>query len=360
MDSTLYKKIERHLMDIITQNADIPDYRLPSERALSIAFNTSRKPVRHAYDHLISKGYVTNIHGRGYFISNHFQQSAAATMPVNTPKISLVIPSVLSHYSHSILTGVSDFCSHHQMELAIHISDDSSEKEAQLLRNISQSNAKGIILFPVELSTVANDVLHRLSIRKYPLVLVDRTVSNFHASFISSENHQAMVDAVAFLHKLNYSNIVYMSPPSQDASSIDARINGFNHGLLRYYKVITPKNLLVLDKSPEQQKKNIVKYLQTYPETQAIIVHGVQRLPLIAAAEELGLRIPEDVRLMVFDDELSPAERAILKPYVVQQDGYQIGYLAAEALRNHIFGDLRPVIRQLPVSIIDTEAENAE
>lgn len=359
MDSTLYKKIESHLMDIITQNADIPDYKLPSERALSISFNTSRKPVRHAYDHLISKGYVTNIHGRGYFISSHFQKSAAASMPVNTPKISLVIPSVLSHYSHNVLTGVSDFCSHHQMELAIHISDDSAEKESQLLRNISQSNTKGIILFPVAASTVANDVLHRLSIRKYPLVLVDRTVPNIHASFVASENHQAMVDAVEFLHKLDYSNIVYMTPPSEDASSTDARINGFNHGLLRYYKLITPKNLLILSGSAAQQKAAVVKHLQTYPETQVIIVHGVQRLPVIAAAEELGLKIPNDIRLMVLDDEMSPAEHTILKPYVMQQNGYQIGYLAAEAVRNHIFGDLRPVTRLLPVSIIDTDAENA-
>ena len=360
MDSTLYKKIESYLMDIISQNADIPDYKLPSERALSITFNTSRKPVRHAYDHLISKGYVTNIHGRGYFINTRFQQSTAAELSANTPKISLIIPSVLSHYSHNILTGVSDFCTHHQMELAIHISDNSAEKESQLLRSISQSNTKGIILFPVELSTVANDGLHRLCMRKYPLVLVDRTVPNIHTSFVSSENHQAMVDAVEFLHRRGFSNIVYMTPPSEDASSTDARINGFNHGLLRYYKLITPKNLLILDGSPAQQKNSIVKHLQTYPETQVIIVHGVQRLPVISAAEELGIRIPQDVRLMVLDDEFSPAERSILKPYVVQQDGYQIGYLAAEALRNHIFGDLRPVTRLLPVSIIDTDAADAD
>ena len=73
MDSTLYKKIENYIMDIIVQNASIPDFKLPSERALSIKFDASRKPVRRAYDNLIHKGYVVNIHGKGYFIGSNFK-----------------------------------------------------------------------------------------------------------------------------------------------------------------------------------------------------------------------------------------------------------------------------------------------
>ena len=60
---------------------------------------------------------------------------------------------------------------------------------------------------------------------------------------------------------------------------------------------------------------------------------------------------------MLFDGELSPTERITLSPYILQQDGYQIGYLAAESLYNQIYGDLRTVIRELPVSIIDTSTD---
>ena len=70
MDSTPYKKIESYIMDIIVQNSSIPDFNLPSEQALSIKFDASRKPVRRGYDNLIHKGYVVNIHGKCYFIGN--------------------------------------------------------------------------------------------------------------------------------------------------------------------------------------------------------------------------------------------------------------------------------------------------
>lgn len=354
MDSTVYKKIESHLMDLITQNANIPDYKLPSERTLSLTFNASRKPVRYAYQHLIEKGYVVNIHGRGYFISNQVRQEAALSPSWGNPSISLIISSVTTQYCHDILSGVNDFCTSHQVELTILVSDDSPAKEARLLRSASLSGTKGIVLFPVDCDSSENNELLKLSMRKFPLVLVDRMLPNIHASFISSENHQAMVDAVDYLQRKGFDNLVYVTAPSNIATTVDIRINGFTHGLLRSYKMAQPQNLLVMDGTPLQQKNTVMEHLRKYPQTQVIIVTGTMRMAVLSAARELGIRIPEDMRLMVFDDELSPTERQTLKPYIIKQDGYRIGYLAAQSLYNQIYGDLRPTTEKLPVSIIDT------
>lgn len=354
MDSTVYKKIEAYLMDLITQNANIPDYRLPSERMLSATFGASRKPVRKAYTNLIDKGYIFNIHGKGYFISNHVQQEVLLPSERNNPRVSLITPSIQTQFSHDILSGASDFCSSHQVELSIQLSDNSAEREAYLMRSIPLSGVKGIILFPVDNDISYHSELLKLSLRKYPLVLVDRILPNIHASFISSENHQAMVNAVDFLQQKQFKNLVYITPPSTVASTIDTRMNGFTHGLLRSYKMATPKNLLIIDGSPSERKNTIVKYFQEHPDTEIVIVTGSQRFPVLMAAQELGIRIPQDMKLMLFDDELTPTERNTLKPYILQQDGYRIGYLAAEALYNQIYGDLRPMVKQLPVAIIDT------
>lgn len=357
MDSTVYKKIENYLMEIITQNANIPDFKLPSERALSITFNASRKPVRHAYQNLINKGYVINIHGRGYFIAPQVQQDVAVSLSWNNPRISLIIPSIVTQYCHDILAGTNDFCSNHNVELTILVSDSDPNKEARLLRSAPHSGAKGIILFPSDCDNTYDNELLKLSIRKYPLVLVDRMLPNIHASFISSENHDAMVNAVEFLKNRDFQELVYVSPPSI-ASTIDTRINGFTHGLLRHYKMAKPQNILILDGTPSQMKNAMVEYLQKYPGTQIVVVPGTMRSTVLMAAKELGIRIPEDMKLMIIDDELSPVERQSLKPYIIKQDGYRIGYMAAQSLYNQIYGDLRTTILQLPVSIIDTNQSN--
>lgn len=358
MDSTVYKKIESYLMDLITQNSSIPDYKLPSERMLSLLFNASRKPVRRAYENLINKGFVVNIHGKGYFIDSRVTQDSLTVTSWNNPKISLIIPSITTQYSHDILAGTSDFCSSHQIELAIHVSNDSAEKEDQLLRAVPLSGAKGIILFPVDHDNTYDNELLKLSIRKFPLVLVDRMLSNIHASFISSENHEAMVNAVEFLQKKGFRNLVYVTAPSTLASTTDARINGFTHGLLRHYKMAMPQNILILEGSPLQMKNTVIDYLKKYPDTEIIIVPGAMRLSVLMAVQELGIQIPRDLKLMLFDDELSPTERSTLNPYILKQDGYRIGYYAAECLYNQIFGDLRPVTKMLPVAILDTDEDN--
>ncbi len=357
MDSKLYKKIENYIMGVIFQNLSIPNYKLPSERTLSLKFDTSRKPVRRAYDNLIQKGYVTNIHGRGYFISNQVDTESLIATDWNNPKVSLIIPSITTQYCHDILAGTSDFCASHQIELSILVSDDDPVKENRFLQSAPLSGTKGIILFPVDRDSTYNSALLKLSIRKYPLVLVDRMLPNIHVSFISSENHQAMVNAVEFLQKKGIKKLVYVTAPSTLTSTIETRINGFTHGLLRHYKMAMPQNLLILDGSPLQMKNTVIKYLQEYPDTEIIIVPGTMRLTVLMATKELGISIPKDLKLMIFDDELSPSERISLKPYILKQDGYCIGYYAAEALYNQLFGDMRPVTKMLPVTIIDTSKD---
>ena len=99
-----------------------------------------------------------------------------------------------------------------------------------------------------------------------------------------------------------------------------------------------------------------MRHLSQHPDTDIIIVPGAQRLPILNAMRTLQL---QSIKLMVFDDELSHKEREDLKPYIIQKDGYHIGYTAAETLYNHILGDMRPVIKRLPVTIIDSDFAEA-
>ena len=59
---------------------------------------------------------------------------------------------------------------------------------------------------------------------------------------------------------------------------------------------------------------------------------------------------------MIFDSELSDTEKTIFRPYIIEQDGFGIGYEAAAALYSQIYGDLRIVTKRLSVKIIDCSA----
>jgi len=236
------------------------------------------------------------------------------------------------------------------------VSDSDPEKENKLLKSARQSGAKGIILFPVNYDTSYNDTLFNLTAKKFPLVLIDRTLP-VRASYVASENHQAMIDAVEFLHRKGVQSPVYLSPPIAVCSTTETRLNGFTHGMLRYYKKIEPQNVLIVDGNPTEIKDIVIRYLKKYANTEVMIVLGTTYPAVKLATDELGIRIPQDLKLMVFDDELSHAEHNSLKPYLIKQDGYHIGYYAAQALYNQLYGDSRPVTQMLPVTIVDTGEE---
>lgn len=357
MDQKLYNEIESYIMDVITQNASIPNYKLPSERMLSLKFDVSREPIRHAYENLIKKGVVIKNHGRGYFIRNFANAHSASAL--QNIKIALIISDVTTRYTHNILSGINAFCWEHHMELSILISDSDPEKENKLLKFACQSGAKGIILFPVNYDTSYNDALFNLTAKKFPLVLIDRTLP-VRASYVASENHQAMIDAVEFLYSKRAQNPVYISPPVAVCSTTETRLNGFTHGMLRYYKKIEPQNVLIVNGNPSEIKDTVIRHLKKYTNTDVLIVLGTTYPAILMALDELGLSIPQDLKLMIFDDELSHNQYNTLKPYLIKQDGYHIGYNAAEALYNQLYGDSRLVTQMLPVTIVDTVEEEIQ
>lgn len=352
MDTSIYKSITTYLLELISRNAKTPNYKLPSERMLATHFDVSRKPVRHAYDDLIERGYVMRIHGSGYYISSTAPEQLQTSFQKNI-KISFIIPSINTQYSHAILSGVSDFCAKNKVEYSIHVSDGLPDKEESLLHSVTRTGSMGVILFPVDNDTGYHSELTRIAVRKYPIVLVDRRIPNFNTSFVASDDHKSMIDALQFLYQSGYRNPVFVAPSPHSASSVDSRINGYTHGLLRFYRMASPSNLLILSDNGSQQKNEVIQHLQKYPETDVIILLG-KREPVISAVKAME---KNDIKLMMFDDELSHAEREELKPFFILQDGHSIGFAAAEILYNHILGDMRPAVRLFPVTIADTEGK---
>lgn len=353
-DTTIYKKIIEYLLDFIVTNGNMPGYKLPSERNLAEKFKASRRPIRFAYAKLIESGVAEKVHGKGYFVKNPVKVKKI-NIPKQVPKnIIFITPAINSLLLRQIITGMKKFCEEHHLELSIKICDQNIEKENQYIRNVPASKANGLILYPVDNEYYNNELL-KLSMSKFPITIIDRQYKGLKFSFIAMDNYNAMVDAVKFLYSKKHKNIVYITPPASLATSIEERINGYNHGLFKYYNMAKSENLLKIkpDDLPAQ-KKALGDYLKKYPDTEVIIVTGVQATAALQAAMELNIPVPEKLKLMIIDCELSEVEIIAVKPYIVEVSGYDMGYKAAAALYNQMYGDLRIITEKLPVEIIDS------
>ena len=348
-DSTVCNKIIDFLIEIIEKNFDYPDYKLPGEISLASKFNSSRKPARNAYRTLIERGYVKSVHGKGYFINGPIDSK-----PMLKPKkVCFVTPSIQAFFMRRVIDGIKDFCEKNMLGFVITTTDQDIKKETRFWQSVPYSDYSGVIIYPVDNEFYSEELL-KLSMRRFPIVIVDRNLKGVNVAYVAMDNYSAMVNAVKFLHDKKYKSIVYVTPPPSLATSAEERINGFNHGLFKYYGVATANNLLKIksDDHPAIQR-SLVKYLSNFPNTEIVIVTGAQAVTALKAAAELNIPVPEKLRLMIIDNELSDTEKAAVQPYIIEMDGYEMGYKAGAALYNQIYGDLRIVSEKISSKIVD-------
>ena len=70
--------------------------------------------------------------------------------------------------------------------------------------------------------------------------------------------------------------------------------------------------------------------------------------------------MPKDIKLMIFDSDFSFTENNLIRPYVILQNAYEIGYRSAAALYNQLYGDLHTENIRLPIKIIDYTKKQPE
>ena len=353
-DTTIYKAILQELKTIIHENKHVRGYKLPSERALSVKFGASRPTIRTAYQHLIAQGLVEAVHGKGYFI----QTPQATTQPNDSLRAQVVFitPSMKTNFMQQLYTGIANFCEANDVELSVKLTDESEKKEKKLLESVPYSNYDGAILFPVDNESY-NEPLLKLSIAKYPTVIIDRYIKTLNLSFVSTDNYKALMDAVKYLYQKKYKHVVYAAFDSSIATTVEERINGYHNALLKYYGRTLASNLLTLKSNNKDYIYNAIKtFLTEHPETDALIISDSYLSAATLAISELNIRTPEDLRIVIFDNEISFADQKRVRPYIIEQEGEKIGYFAAACLHGQILGNKRIVSKKFPVKIIDTDA----
>ena len=347
-----YKVIQHFLMELIKQISFEPNYKLPSERMLAVKFSASRRSTRMAYEQLLAHGLVHKIHGKGYFTTGNSLQNER---PTTSKKIFFIVPALRTRFVQDMLYGITDFCDRHTLDVSIKLTKSDLAKETQYIHSALSSETKGIILFPID-NELINQELLKLSGQRYPLVIIDRYFQNINSSFVSTDNYSAMRDAVKFLHTKKHSGFLYLTSPTSLATSVTERLNGYLDGMKTYYGESGKDSVLTLNNFSFQEiYDNVLAYLREHPKTEVIITSGIQSVTdaILSAIKALKLSIPKDIKLMLFDNDFSFTETRLVRPYVILQNAYELGYRSAATLYNQLYGDLRTEIIRLPVKIID-------
>lgn len=257
--------------------------------------------------------------------------------------LGVMIPDIQNPFYVEVLRGIEDISFRHEYALIVCNFSQDENKEKTYLEMMKSESIDGLITAP----THEKDP-HVLEVARsgIPMVCVDRELDSVDVDSVLVDNRKGAYTAVNFLARKGYKRIAYISGKPGIPSSRDREL-GYRDALLENeLKVI--EELIRQGDSGHQSGVKLCAELMELPEAPDAIFTGNNLITLgaLETIHTLGLKIPEDVAVLGFDDmywagSLNPPLTAVRQP------AYDIGKCAAEQLISRINNPERPTSQMI-------------
>lgn len=333
-----------------------PGDRLPPEETLARALGVSRGTLRQALGALGRAGLVQTIPGRGTFVRG----AAPAAAPPAEGRgrvLGMVIPSVARTRIPDLIAGAEAELRAAGYALVLAGSGDDSAEEARQVRRLVADGAVGLLVYPVDGSTNA-PLFRELAAHGPPLVLIDRYLLGLTADAVVADNIGGAYAAVSRLIEVGRERVGLVSTRNLGTSSIAERQAGYWWAMQQHGRAVEPR-LVCADlervfswPAPESAEaghnRQIVRaYLAAEPRPDALFaVTDTVAFQVLEVATALGLRVPEDLAIVGFDNLAYPDYGGVPLT-TVDQPRDQIGATAARLVLQRLRGH-----REQPARIV--------
>src|SRR5690606_30500720 len=168
-----------------------------------------------------------------------------------------------------------------------------------------------------------------------PIVCVDRRLSSTRVDVAVIDNVRGAYDATAHLARLGHRRIGFVHGQLQLSTSRE-RLQGYHDALRDHGLEADPDLTRAGDSRQQSGRAGALELLQSAQPPSALLVgNSMMTLGALEGIRELGLRIPDEIALVGYDD--MPWALAIDPPLtVVRQPGYELGVRAMEMLLQRI------------------------
>jgi LacI family transcriptional regulator len=261
-----------------------------------------------------------------------------------THTIGMIVPDIVNPFFPMVVRGAEDALRQHGYNLLICNSDDVLEKEETTIELLLSKRVDGILLtkaaedFRPPLRQMIKDV-------NIPFVLVMRTYPKLTKDAVISDDYRGAYEAVSHLARAGRRRIGLISGPLKVSNAV-ARWEGFRDALKAKGLEHDPELVVQGDYRIESGIRAGHSLLSHRPDG-IYVANYLMTVGLLKAAEEIGLRCPEDFGLVSFDDY---PWLGIFRPKLttVELPKHQLGREAAELLISRIEGNQeKAVVRKL-------------
>ncbi len=270
--------------------------------------------------------------------------------------IGLVILDIANPFYTAVARGVEDVAREHGYAVILSNSDEEVAKEAEYCRVLRARHVDGLVLMP---AGSRHEALIKVVRSGFPLVFVDREVPGLDVSSVSIDSEPVAHQMTLHLIELGHRRIGIIAGPPW-SSGMMGRLAGFRRAMQEHDVEIdetlvvsgsgsSPADAAVVSAAGRGESGRIAtEQMLSLPRPPTAIFATNNQLAMRAfgTLRQMGVRIPDDISLVAFDD-FQWGDLVTPRITRVAQPTYEMGRTGAETLIARIQHPLAPSRRIL-------------
>jgi LacI family transcriptional regulator len=252
-----------------------------------------------------------------------------------TKTFGLVISDLVNPFFAEIARAVEQEARAHDYCVVLANADENADQQATYVRTLLDRRVDGLLVCP---ATDDPAWMTEVVATGLPLVLLDRTVPGATCPVVRVDGTQALADLAASLVRAGHRHVGVIAGPS-DTSTGRERLDLFSAAMAELGHPVRGEHVVHGDFRWESGAQAAAKLMALPDRPSALVaMDNLMGLGALGELRRLGLTVPTDVGLAVYDDQpwfplLDPPITVIAQPTV------EMGRAAARCLLDLIAGE---------------------
>ncbi len=246
-----------------------------------------------------------------------------------TRTIGILIPDISSQFYPEIVRGAEDVANIYDYNVMLCNSDFDIDKEKEYLRVLKEKMVDGVLYMS---SSLENDILDLINELDVKTVLVETDDKNANLPSVTIDNIKATYETTKYLIDKGMKDIAFIGVSRDDNNAWRKRYTGYKNALeengINIKEGLTYFNNLKV----ETGYNGVMEIMNKGVKPEAIVCASDEiAMGAINALRDKGLKVPEDVSVIGFND-IDLARAFYPKLTTVHQPMYDMGSVAMRML----------------------------
>ncbi len=211
--------------------------------------------------------------------------------------VGFILPDVQNHFYSAMAKVLAEEVSAAGLQLVLAISSDDPRQELRHVQELRRARARGIVITPV--AAMLPDTVALL--RELRVVQLVRSHPDVTADVVAARDAEATRLSTEHLLSLGHRRIAYLGGGAETMSTGTHRLEGYRQAMAGVADAVPACRLV--PPHPENGYRASMDLLRANPAPTGLVIGSSQlALGVLRAVHELGLRVPDDLSLVSYDD----------------------------------------------------------